>query len=202
MKAAAALLLVLALAGCGGAQAVPERPRTLLDAIASEIAERPVSVRCDGRELPDLGPGSAVHGVVWFRDGKPDDHTTISPTLCRELERVRAGLSPDDAECLSSWAGLGCGERVTRASLAVATLAHESWHLAGVQDEPTADCYAIQTVELVALRLGLPADQAHGLAAFAKANHRVGQGAIYASSQCSEGGALDLRPGEQDGLGS
>ena len=200
MKAAAALLLVLALAGCGGAEAVPERPRTLLDSIASEIAHRPVSVRCDGKELPDFGPNTAVHGVVWFRNGRPDDHTTISPTLCDEIERVRAGLPPEDAECLAAWAGLGCGERVARASLALATLAHESWHLAGVEDEATADCYAIQTVELVALRLGLPADQARGLAAFAKANHRVGQGVTYASSECSEGGALDLRPADQDGL--
>lgn len=201
MKAAAALLLVLALAGCGGAPAAPEpQPRTLLDAIASEIAERPVSVRCDGRELPDFGPNAAVHGVVWFRNGKPEDHTTISPTLCRELERVRAGLTAEDAECLASWAGIGCGDRVARAALALATLAHESWHLAGIQDEPTADCYAIQTVELVALRLGLPGDQARGLAAFAKANHRVGQGETYASSQCREGGALDLRPADEDGL--
>jgi hypothetical protein len=200
VKAAAALLLMLALAGCGGAEAVPERPRTVLDAIASEIAHRPVSVRCDGKELPDFGPNTAVHGVVWFRNGKPDDHTTISPTLCRELDRVRAGLPAEDAECVAGWAGLGCGERVARASLALATLAHESWHLAGVEDEATADCYAIQTVELVALRLGLPADQARGLAAFAKANHRVGQGATYASGECREGGALDLRPGDQDGL--
>jgi hypothetical protein len=200
VKAAAALLLVLALAGCGGSASAPEPPRTLLDAIASEIARRPVSVRCDGKELPDFGPNAAVHGVVWFRDGKPDDHTTISPTLCRELDRVRAGLPREDAECLAAWAGLGCGERVARASLALATLAHESWHLAGVQDEPTADCYAIQTVELVGLRLGLPADQARGLAAFAKANHRVGQGAAYASGECSEGGALDLRPAEPSGL--
>ncbi len=187
--------------GCGGAESVPARPATLLDTIASEIAERPVSVRCDGRELPDLGPSSAVHGVVWFTDGKPDDHTTISPTLCRELDRVRAGLSREDADCLVAWSGLGCGDRVARASLALATVAHESWHLAGVQDEPTADCYAIQTVERVALRLGLPAEQARGLAAFAKANHRVGQGATYASSQCRDGGALDLRPGASDGLG-
>lgn len=201
MKAAAALLLVLALAGCGGSDTAPEQPATLLDAIASEIAERPVTVRCDGRELPDLGPNSAVHGVVWFTDGKPGDHTTISPTLCRELDRVRAGLPRDDADCLVAWSGLGCGERVARASLALATLAHESWHLAGVQDERTADCYAIQTVELVALRLGLPGDQARGLAAFAKANHRVGQGAAYASRQCRDGGALDLRPDERDGLG-
>jgi hypothetical protein len=201
VKAAAALLLVLALAGCGGSAPVaPEPPKTLLDAIASEIAERPVGVRCDGRELPDFGPNAAVHGVVWFRNGKPDDHTTISPTLCRELERVRAGLPAADAECLASWAGLGCGDRVARAALALATLAHEAWHLAGIQDEPTADCYAIQTVELVGLRLGLPPDQASGLAAFAKANHRVGQGATYASSQCSEGGALDLRPAHEDGL--
>lgn len=200
MIAAAALFLVLALAGCGGAETVPERPQTLLDAIASEIAHRPVSVRCDGKELPDFGPNAAVHGVVWFRNGKPDDHTTISPTLCRELMRVRAGLPQEDAECLAGWAGLGCGERVARASLALATLAHESWHLAGVEDEATADCYAIQTVELVASRLGLPADQARGLAAFAKANHRVGQGAAYASSECSDGGALDLRPDGQDGL--
>ena len=55
------------------------------------------------------------------------------------------------------------------------TLAHESFHVGGIRDEPTADCYAIQAVELVALRLG-----SHPLNA-----RRMGEAAFAYSYPCS-----------------
>jgi hypothetical protein len=180
----------------------PNADERLLGVVASEIAGRAVSVRCVGEELPDYGPSVVTHGAVWFYGDRPANYTVIAPNICRELLRVRAGgLSAADVRCLREWAGLGCGDRVAPAALAMATLAHESFHLAGVRDEPTADCYAIQTVELVATRLGLGRGEAGGLAAFAKVNHRVGQGAEYESGECREGGALDLDPSADGGLG-
>jgi hypothetical protein len=143
-----------------------------------------------------------THGLVWFYDGRPADYTVIAPNLCRELLRVqREGLPADEAECLRRWAGLGCGERIPWLALAAATLAHESFHLRGVQDEAAADCYAIQAVELVARALGLSEAEARGLGAFARANHRVGQADRYVSSECREGGRYDLARGRDAGLG-
>ncbi len=184
----------------------PPRPPTaeerLLEPAARRIAGRPVSVLCDGDDLPDYGPGTTTHGIVWFYGDRPANYTVIAPNLCRELLRVRtAGLEPREAECLRRHAGLGCGERISWLALAAAALAHESFHLRGVRDEAAADCYAIQSVELVARGLGLPDGEARGLGAFARANHRVGQASAYESRECREGGRYDLSAGNDQGLG-
>jgi hypothetical protein len=180
----------------------PTAQERTLGRVAARVAGRPVSVLCDGDEIPSLGPGVTTHGLVWFIGGRPADYTVIAPNLCRELLDVRThGLAAADADCLRRWAGLGCGERIPWLALAAATLAHESFHLRGVQDEAAADCYAIQAVELVARALGLDDAEATGLGAFARANHRVGQAQQYASGECREGGRLDLARDRDGGLG-
>jgi hypothetical protein len=180
----------------------PTARERVLGRAAAGIAGRPVTVLCEGAELPRSGPGVTTHGLVWFYGGRPADYTVIAPNLCRELLRVqRKGLAPAEAECLRRWAGLGCGERIPWLALAAATLAHESFHLRGVQEEAAADCYAIQAVELVARALGLSEAEARGLGAFARANHRVGQADRYVSSECREGGRYDLARGRDAGLG-
>jgi hypothetical protein len=80
--------------------------------------------------------------------------------------------------------------------IALWTLAHESFHVAGIKDEATADCWGIQAMELVALRLG-----AHPLNA-----RRMGEAAYlhstqfprpgYTSPECRQGGALDRSPAD------
>jgi len=180
----------------------PTAQERVLGRAAAGIAGRPVTVLCEGAELPRSGPGVTTHGLVWFFGGRPADYTVIAPNLCRELLRVqREGLPAEEAECLRRWAGLGCGERIPWLALAAATLAHESFHLRGVQDEAAADCYAIQAVELVGRALGLSEGEARGLGAFARANRRVGQADRYVSSECREGGRYDLARGRDAGLG-
>jgi hypothetical protein len=223
----AALILLLAAALAGGVFAVdalgdhrqaeaeraawerrlaPPRPASATEQIlgraAARIAGRPVTVLCDGDDLPSYGAGTTTHGIVWFYGGRPANYAVVAPNLCRELLRIPRGAIPaQEAECLRRWAGLGCGDRVPWLALAAATLAHESFHLRGVEDEAAADCYAIQAVELVATALGMDEREAEGLGAFARANHRVGQAERYASSECREGGRLDLDRGHDGGLG-
>jgi len=222
----AALILLLAAALAGGVFAVdafgdhrqaeaeraawqrrlaPPRPASATERIlgraAARIAGRPVTVLCDGDDLPSYGAGTTTHGIVWFYGGRPANYAVVAPNLCRELLRIPRAIPTQEAECLRRWAGLGCGDRVPWLALAAATLAHESFHLRGVQDEAAADCYAIQAVELVATALGMDELEAEGLGAFARANHRVGQAEQYASSECREGGRLDLDRGHNGGLG-
>jgi hypothetical protein len=224
---AAALILVLASALVGAVFAVdafgdhrqaeaeaaawerrlaPPRPATsaerVLGRAAARIAGRRVTVLCDGDDLPSYGAGTVTHGIVWFYGGRPANYAVVAPNLCRELLLIPRGRIPaEEAECLRRWAGLGCGDRVPWLALAAATLAHESFHLRGVQDEAAADCYAIQAVELVVAALGMDEREAEGLGAFARANHRVGQADQYASPECREGGRLDLDRGHDGGLG-
>lgn len=79
---------------------------------------------------------------------------------------------------------------------AVLALTHEAWHLAGVRDEAAAECYGVQRVALVALRLGLTASDAETLAALAWARYPARAGTPYWSAECRAGGLLDLSPGD------
>ena len=80
------------------------------------------------------------------------------------------------------------------AAIAVNVLSHESWHLAGVRDEAAAQCYALQTNADTAMRLGAGPDDARAIAAFIQREVQPVLPADYRSSDCFEGGPLDLRP--------
>jgi hypothetical protein len=83
----------------------------------------------------------------------------------------------------------------TARSLAV--LAHEAWHLRGVRDEGTTECYALQSAVGIGQRFGLSEDTArqmmrqqlteNSLRGLATAEYRV-------SDECRDGGELDLDP--------
>jgi hypothetical protein len=147
-----------------------------LGEVASEIARRDVSVRCQG------AVGAALDvtwedGSVWFdADGKPADVTDLKRHVCRRLAAFPD--TPDDAETLR----------------ALNTLAHESWHLAGVRNEAAAECYAIQTIEFTARRLGADDARARQLALTFLAKEYARLPGAYQSEQCRDGGELDLRP--------
>jgi hypothetical protein len=149
--------------------------------IASEIAGRDVDVHCPGL-LARLADASTNAGTVFFDErGAPADFTDLDEETCSELERF--------AEGKSSVAEDG---RVARA---MHVLAHESSHLAGIRDEAAADCYGLQRTAFVAENLGADPAKAERLARLAVAERAVTAPADYRSSECHDGGALDLDPG-------
>ena len=77
---------------------------------------------------------------------------------------------------------------------ALATRAHESFHLAGIRNEAAAECYATQTVDLVAEKLGATAAQGKLVATWAAATSPSTHPPEYHSPECRAGGALDLDP--------
>ena len=76
--------------------------------------------------------------------------------------------------------------------VAVHVIAHESMHLAGVVDESTADCLALQLDAYVAVRLGAGRTFARSLAREYWTSYYPAQDPLYRSASCRDGGPLDL----------
>ncbi len=164
-----------------------EENENRLALVASSVASRHVEVSCPGfwARLVEITPNSGW--VDFDQNGKPGNKTSLSAETCRGLERVWRG-DQKSFGCLISGS---CNEDTLRAVWGVVTLAHESWHLRGITDEAKTQCYAIQTVEQVALRLGVSRQNAHVIAvwvALDDAGTPVGQ---YHSTECRPGGLYD-----------
>jgi hypothetical protein len=143
---------------------------------ASRIAEKPVTIRCDEA-------GDYV-GAVQHADGVAavgGNHAYLTPERCLDLYRLAF-----DGEVRSN-----------RTGRAIAVLAHEAWHLRGVFDEGTTECYALQSGVDIGQRLGLSEDRAHRLMRRELVDNarRGGTSAEYlVPPDCRDGGRLDLKP--------
>jgi hypothetical protein len=144
---------------------------------ASRIAAKPVTVQCDES-------GGHV-GVVQHADGAAavgGDLAYLTPERCLDLYRLAFK-----------------GEvRSSRTARALAVLAHEAWHLRGVSDEGTTECYALQSGVELGQRLGLSEDTARQLMRQQLAEN-VGRGTAsleyLVPPDCRDGDRLDLDPG-------
>jgi len=171
-----------------------EENENRLALVASELALRDVAISCPGfwTRLVEITPNA---GWVDFDEhGRPTDKTSLSATTCRGLERVWRR----DQRSFTCLIGGGCDQDTVRAVHGIVTLAHESWHLRGFLDEGQTQCYAIQTTERVALRLGIPPADAHLIALRVAADDLHAPASEYHSPRCRPGGAFDLHPETPD----
>ena len=143
---------------------------------ASRVAMKPVTIRCDES-------GDYV-GAVQHADGVAalgGDLAYLTPERCFDLYRLAFK-----------------GEvRSSRTARALAVLAHEAWHLRGVSDEGTTECYALQTGVEIGQRFGLSADTAQRtMRQQLVENASRGQASpdYRVPPDCREGGRLDLNP--------
>ena len=77
-------------------------------------------------------------------------------------------------------------------------LAHEAWHLRGVRDEGTTECYALQSGVELGQRLGLSEDTARQMMRQQLVENRFAARRASSTScppDCRNGGALDLARG-------
>lgn len=158
--------------------------------VASEIAKRDVGVRCQGLlgELLDVGVNA---GTVQFdASGRPADETHLTRRVCRALRRFVRDPDVAELDCVRTRAP--CPRRAFETVQAIHTLAHESVHLAGVQNEAHAECYGLQTIDLVAVRLGADLRTARALAGYAFTRLYPSLPDHYRSDECRDGGPLDL----------
>lgn len=144
---------------------------------AARIAEKPVSIRCD--EARDyVGAVQHADGVATLGG----DLAILTPEICHDLYRL-------------AFEGEVTGSRTGRA---VAVLAHEAWHLRGVGDEATTECYALQSGVELGIRLGLSEGTARQLMRQQLTENALrGASSIEyrVTSECSDDGRLDLDPG-------
>jgi len=143
---------------------------------ASRVAGKAVTIRCDES-------GEYV-GAVQHADGVAavgGELAYLTPERCLALYR----LAFED-EVRSSETGR-----------AIAVLAHEAWHLRGVSDEGTTECYALQAGVEVGQRLGLSEETARRLMRQQRTDNALrGQASpeYLVPPECRDGGRLDLDP--------
>ena len=165
---------------------------TRLAAIASEIAGRPVQVRCQGRFSAAFDV-TAESGTVQFdAAGRPADWTDLKRGVCTALARFGSEHREERFGCVHD--PLACELEVLKSIHALETLAHESWHLAGHADEATAQCYALQRIAFVAAALGASPEQGTELARAAFIVLYPQMPEQYRSGECRDRGSLDLSP--------
>ena len=143
---------------------------------ARKIAGHPVTIVCDtsGRHV----------GAVQEADGLAQiggTHAWLTPGICYQLSRVIDGHAGHP--------GRGTGH-------AIAVLAHESWHLRGVENEGVVNCYAYQSGVQVGVDLGLSRSVAYGLMRQALSDNAVDAGdpRYVVPAGCKNGGKYDLHP--------
>jgi hypothetical protein len=143
---------------------------------ASRIAAKPVTIQCD--------ESGAYVGAVQHADGVAavgGDLAYLTPQRCLDLYRLAF-----KREVTAS-----------QTARALAVLAHEAWHLRGVSDEGTTECYALQAGVELGQRLGLSEDVARQMMRQQLAENagRSRASAEYrVPPECRDGGRLDLKP--------
>jgi hypothetical protein len=163
------------------------REQDQLATIASDLAGRRVAVRCPSF-VASLVDTRGEAGRVQFDElGRPANHMDLSPQTCKALRHLNAV----DFTCIERGE---CGFKEFNAGWAAHTLAHESFHLRGFQDEGVTECYALQNTAFVAERLGVPEQQAQDLQAWLYKRGYTNEPTEYQSAQCYDGGPLDVRP--------
>ena len=142
---------------------------------AARIAGHPVTIRCDEA-------GSYV-GAVQHADGVAvvgGRLAYLTPEICYSLYRL---AFKDDVQS-------------SQTARAIAVLAHESWHLAGVRNEGITECSALQSGVELGQRLGLDEEEARQLMRQQLAENAArGIASEYrVPPECREGGELDRNP--------
>lgn len=160
--------------------------------IATEIAGRPVEVRCPSfwKKLVHVAPNQ---GTVRVEQGRVSDVTDLSVEICDALDDVVAGQAGEALSCLPVPAET-CRRRLDAVAFGIEALTHESYHLQGILDEGETECYALQTSTRTAVALGLTADQAAALNAYYASVLYPRLPSAYHSRHCRPGGRFDLRP--------
>jgi len=197
----AAVVLAVAAASAAHAEARPltatdrallARPATVEEQIGELVARRltghVVSVRCGA--IGESDPN--VLGVTPWGPSGPVDYFLMRPTECTYLSWFRQ--SP------ARWDPHTCGAadcaRVPSIAMALAVVAHESYHILGYRNEAQVECYGLQSIWFVANKLGASVAEAQALGAFyATRMYPVRQMTTprYWSVECRDGGRYDLR---------
>jgi hypothetical protein len=173
-------------------RALLARPATYEEQIAEQVARRltghDASVRCGS--LGTSNPN--VLGVTPLLRGRSFDYFLMRPAECRYLAWFRREPSRWDPRSCS---GSDCVD-VPDIAMALAVVAHESYHLLGYTNEAQVECYGMQSIWFVASKLGGSVAESQALASLYATQmypQRRTQTPAYWSPECRDGGRYDLR---------
>jgi hypothetical protein len=174
--------------------------------IASGIAGTNVEVDCQS-VWGELLDAQSREGEVYFDvSGRPDRKLFLTRRICKRLRSLAESTGNDGLDCLQAvdWNASDplplrsrCFARTSDTIYAVLILAHESYHTAGVRDEATTNCFAIQAMAWTAAQLGIPSNDAE-LLAQAMESLEPEQPSGYETAECHAGLRLDLHPETPD----
>jgi hypothetical protein len=173
-------------------RALLARPATYEEQIAEQVARRltghDASVRCGS--LGTSNPN--VLGVTPLLRGRSFDYFLMRPAECTYLAWFRREPSRWDPRSCS---GSDCVD-VPDIAMALAVVAHESYHLLGYTNEAQVECYGMQSIWFVASKLGGSVAESQALASLYATQmypQRRTQTPAYWSPECRDGGRYDLR---------
>jgi hypothetical protein len=167
------------------------RVQTRYGRAANEVTARSVEVRCwdesgwkrvqrEAAAFEDLASVD-VDGYASFTSGR----VNLGPAVCRSLDDLAYRDERPDG-----------GKSLDRIAYAVFVLAHETEHVAGIDDEALATCDGLQNVERVARALDVDARYSRTLALAYWRNVYPQEPDEYRTSGCGPGRPLDLTPGD------
>jgi hypothetical protein len=174
-------------------RALLARPATYEEQIAEQVALRlthhKAAVRCGS-----IGVGNSnVLGVTPLLNGRSFDYFLMLPAECTYLAWFR--------ESPARWDPRTCAESdcatVPKMAMALAVVAHESYHILGYSNEAQVECYGMQSIWFVASKLGATVPEAQALASLYATRMyplRRTRTPEYWSPECRDGGKYDLRP--------
>jgi len=173
-------------------RALLARPATYEEQIAQQVARRltghNASVRCGSLGMSD----PRVLGVTPLQNGHSFDYFLMRPAECTYLAWFhQAPARWDPRTCVES----DCS-RVGSIAMALAVVAHESYHLLGYSNEAQVECYGMQSIWFVANKLGGTIAESQALATlYATRMYPTRQYTTprYWSAECRDGGKYDLR---------
>ena len=169
------------------------RPATYEEKIAEQVTDRltghKASVRCGALGISD----PRVLGVTPLLNRLSFDYFLMRPAECTYLAWFRQAPARWDPR---SCTGDDCA-RVGDVAMALAVVAHESYHVLGYSNEAQVECYGMQSIWFVATSLGASVAEGQRIATFywnTTYARRQEATPTYWTSECRDGGTYDLRP--------
>lgn len=149
--------------------------------VASQVAERPVTMQCQRLTGALIDPTAELGYVDFDAAGNPSDTGRLERDACNNL---RDYLHSD-----KRWPTF-------EQMVSVNVLSHESHHLAGVVNEAQTECSSMQSIQQVAVWLGATEEQGRQLAERYADEVYPRMPADYRSKDCVADGEWDESPGD------
>ena len=171
----------------------PTKEEVIAQNVAARLTHLHPEVRCGplGISVP---PGALVTGITLIPPHGPAGYFLLLPEMCNYLAWFRADPTRYDPTLCNDDSCLKTDET---ASLALATVSHESYHVLGYRNEARVECYGMQSIWFVATSLGASVSEGQRIAQFYWTHiyaERQESTPSYWSPECRDGGKYDLRP--------